>query len=150
MPGSLILPCFNIFKFFKTSFRFPASTHLRHRSESKNPSGWFLISQINFVNISWPLCSSEKIHNIKHGGYIIYMIRRVWTRKNFLLNFPPFCQLKEENQEGTVFIFVRKKCKKRFLAKPGSEPVTTRVSTGGRFNHWAIQIVNENRSNLKI
>ena len=114
MPGSLILPCFNIFKFFKTSFRFPASTHLRHRSESKNPSGWFLISQINFVNISWPLCSSEKIHNIKHGGYIIYMIRRVWTRKNFLLNFPPFCQLKEENQEGTVFIFVRKKCKKDF------------------------------------
>ena len=41
----------------------------------------------------------------------------------------------------TVFIFVRKKCKKRFLAKPGSEPVTTRVSTGGCLNHSATELV---------
>ena len=40
-----------------------------------------------------------------------------------------------------MFIFVRKKCKKRFWAKPGSEPVTTRVSTGGCLNHSATELV---------
>ena len=41
----------------------------------------------------------------------------------------------------TVFIFIRKKCKKRYLAKPGSKPVTTRVTTEGCLIHSATELV---------
>ena len=46
--------------------------------------------------------------------------------------------------------FREKKAKKRLLAKPGFKPMITRVSTGGHFNHWATQLINEIRSNLEI
>ena len=49
-----------------------------------------------------------------------------------------------------MFIFIRKKCKKGFLAKPGFEPVTTRVSTGGCVNHWATQLAGDIGGNLEI
>ena len=41
----------------------------------------------------------------------------------------------EKKPQCTVLIFVRKKCKKRYLAKAGFEPGPTRASTVGHFNH---------------
>ena len=46
--------------------------------------------------------------------------------------------------------FRKKKVQKRYLAKPGFEPVTTRVSTGGCLNHSATELVLKLMSSLEI
>ena len=49
-----------------------------------------------------------------------------------------------------MFVFEFFFAKNNFLAKAGLEPVNTRVSTVGRLNHCATEVVKKLESNLEI
>ena len=54
------------------------------------------------------------------------------------------------SRQCTMSVFELFFAKNNFLAKAGLEPVNTRVSTVGRLNHWATELVNKLDSNLEL